>query len=476
MPAFEAARFYRIFNQFSKMNNTNLNIHFIAIGGSLMHSLAIALKHAGYNISGSDDQIYDPSKSNLIKHGILSANEGWNTGRIHDGLDAVILGMHARKDNSELQKALKLGLKIYSAPEYIYDQSQDKQRIVIGGSHGKSTITAIIMHVLKYFGREFDFALGAQVEGFENMVKITDAPIIIIEGDEYLSSPLDDTPKFLNYKHHIGLISGISWDHINVFPSEEEYVKQFELFADSTPKGGTLVYCEEDPMASVIGLKDRPDVHLFDYKTHPFVIEDGITYLLDGEERIPIKLFGRHNLQNISGAMKVLYRLNISKGDIYLAIQSFKGTSKRLELINSSASASFFVDYAHSPSKVLASTLAMKEQYPDRELVACLELHTFSSLSRDFLPNYKDGLRYANYPVVYFNPKTIEHKRLAPLTEDDIKKSFGSPNIRVFTSSSNLKSWLLNQDWNHKNLMFMSSGTFGDLNIGELANELLNES
>jgi len=458
------------------MNSANLNIHFIAIGGSLMHSLAITLKHAGHTVSGSDDHIYDPSKSNLNKHGLLPEHEGWNTDKLHDKLDAAILGMHARKDNPELQKALELGLKIYSAPEFIYNQSQDKQRIVIGGSHGKSTITAIIMHVLKFFGREFDFALGAQVEGFENMVKITDAPVIIIEGDEYLSSPLDSSPKFLNYKHHIGLISGISWDHINVFPSEEEYVKQFELFADCTPKGGTLVYCEEDPMASVIGLKDRQDVHLFDYKTHPFVIEDGITYLLDGEERIPIKLFGRHNLQNISGAMKLLYRLNISKGDFYQAIQSFTGTGNRLELVKSSASASFFIDYAHSPSKVLASTMALKEQYPDRELVACLELHTFSSLNRDFLPKYKNGLRYANFPVVYFDPKTIKHKRLEPLSEDDIKKSFGSPNIRIFTSSSDLKSWLLSQEWNHKNLLLMSSGTFGDLDINNLANELFDES
>lgn len=438
-----------------------------------MHSLAIALKEGGHEITGSDDEIYDPSRSNLEKHGILPPTEGWDTTRITDDLDAIIIGMHAREDNPEIQRALELGLKTYSAPEFIYKQSENKQRIVVGGSHGKSTIVSIIIHVLNHLGREFDFALGAHVPGFDNMVQLTDAPVIVIEGDEYLSSPLDPTPKFINYHHHIGLISGISWDHINVFPSENEYVKQFDIFADATPKGGSIVFCEEDGMASMIGSKEREDVHALSYKTHPFTIEDGETILLDGDDRIPIKVFGRHNLQNISGAMELLKRLSISKDDFYEAIQTFEGTDTRLDLIAKSENSAVYVDFAHAPSKVLASTLAVKEQFPDRELVACLELHTFSSLTRDFLPNYKDGLRFANFPVVYFNPKTIEHKRLDPITEDDVKKGFGSEEMMVFTDAEAMREWLFSQKWKYKNLLLMSSGTFDNLDVRELADHIL---
>jgi len=438
-----------------------------------MHSLAIALKVGGHEISGSDDEIYDPSRSNLKKHKLLPESEGWIPDRINKKLDAVILGMHAREDNPELKSAKELGIKIYSAPEFIYLQSEHKQRIVVGGSHGKSTIVSIIIHVLNFIGREFDFALGAHVPGFDNMVQLTDAPVIVIEGDEYFSSPIDPTPKFLNYHHHIGLISGISWDHINVFPSENEYVRQFDIFADSTPKGGSLIYCEEDGMASMIGSKERSDVHTLSYKTHPFTIEDGETFLLDGDERIPIKIFGRHNLQNISGAMKLLQRLSITKDDFYQAIQSFKGTDVRLDLLGKSDNTSVYLDYAHAPSKVVASTLAVKEQFPDRELVACLELHTFSSLTKHFLTNYKDGLRFANFPVVYFNPRTIEHKRLDPITEEDVKAGFGSENMMVFTDATRLESWLKDQKWKYKNLLLMSSGTFDNLDLKALSNHVL---
>jgi len=450
-----------------------LKIHFIAIGGSLMHSLAIALKAGGHEISGSDDEIYDPSRSNLEKQGLLPPSDGWDPKRITKELDAVILGMHAREDNPELKQAKTIGIKIYSAPEFIYLQSEHKQRIVVGGSHGKSTIVSIIIHVLNYLGREFDFALGAHVPGFDNMVQLTDAPVIVIEGDEYFSSPIDPTPKFLNYHHHIGLLSGISWDHINVFPSENEYVRQFDVFSDATPKGGSLIYCEEDGLASMIGSKERLDVHTLSYKTHPFTIEDGKSYLINGDEHVPIKIFGRHNLQNISGAMTLLQRLSVTKDDFYQAIQSFKGTDTRLDLIGNSENTSVFMDFAHAPSKVLASTLAVKEQFPDRELVACLELHTFSSLNKSFLPNYKDGLRFANFPVVYFNPKTIEHKQLDPITEDDVKKGFGSDNMMVFTDAVKLKNWLYEQKWKYKNLLLMSSGTFDNLDINALANHIL---
>jgi UDP-N-acetylmuramate: L-alanyl-gamma-D-glutamyl-meso-diaminopimelate ligase len=314
------------------------------------------------------------------------------------------------------------------------------------------------------------------VPGFDNMVQLTDAPVIIIEGDEYLSSPIDPTPKFLNYHHHIGLISGISWDHINVFPSENDYVKEFDAFADATPKGGTLIYCEEDSLAVVIGSKERTDVRSIKYNTHPFVIEEGKTFLLNGEDRIPIGIFGRHNLQNISGAASILLRLSISKDDFYEAIQSFKGTDTRLELVDSSEKSSVFVDYAHAPSKVLASTLAVKEQFPDRELVACLELHTFSSLNKTFLKNYKDGLRFSNYPVVYFNPKTIQHKQLEPISKEEIKLAFGSDNMKVFTDRVELEHWLKEQKWKYKNLLLMSSGTFDLLDIPKLTKHIINEA
>ena len=438
-----------------------------------MHSLAIALKSGDHQVTGSDDEIYDPSRSNLEKHGILPESEGWRPDRITSDLDAVIIGMHARSDNPEMKKAKELGLKTYSAPEFIRMQSENKQRIVVGGSHGKSTIVSMIIHVLNHLGREFDFALGAHVPGFDNTVQLTDAPVIVIEGDEYLSSPLDPTPKFLNYQHHVGLISGISWDHINVFPSENEYVRQFDAFADTTPKGGSLIYCEEDGMAAMIGSKEREDVHTLSYKTHPFTIEDGETFLLNGDERVPVKVFGRHNLQNISGAMTLLQRLSVSDDDFYEAIQSFEGADIRLDLIGKSNNSAVYVDFAHAPSKVLASTLAVKEQFPDRELVACLELHTFSSLTRDFLPNYKDTLRFANFPAVYFNPKTIAHKQLDPITEEDVKAGFGTDDMKVFTDASKLSEWLLSQKWKYKNLLLMSSGTFDNMDIQELADHVL---
>jgi len=439
-----------------------------------MHSLAIAMKEQGHAVSGSDDEIYEPSKSNLDKDGLLPDTIGWDPELIPSDCDAIIVGMHAREDNPELLKCQELGLKLYSAPEFIYNQSLNKQRVVIGGSHGKTTITSMIIHVLSFLRREFDFALGAHVPGFANMVKLSAAPLIIIEGDEYLSSPTDPTPKFLNYHHHIGLISGISWDHVNVFPSEEEYLKQFELFADATPKGGTLVYCEEDAMASVIGQKHREDLHLLDYGTHPSAIEDGATYLLNGRQRYPISVFGRHNLQNISGAMQVLRRLSVSEEEFYQAIQSFIGADNRLELVGATDDIAVFKDYAHAPSKVTASTLATKEQFPDRELVACLELHTFSSLNKNFLPRYKNSLRYSNYPVVYFNPKTIAHKQLEPITKNDVIKAFSNPHLKVFTDVEEMKAWIRNQEWDHKNLLLMSSGTFNDLDIPHLANQLTN--
>ena len=437
-----------------------------------MHNLAIALHKQGFTISGSDDEIFEPSRSLLQSHGLLPKEEGWHADRITNDLDAVIVGMHAREDNPELTKARDLGLKIYSFPEYIYEQSVDKQRIVIAGSHGKTTITSIIMHVLKYHGRKFDYAVGARIEGFDEMVQLSDAPIIIIEGDEYLTSPLDLTPKFLKYHHHIGLISGVRWDHINVFPTEEEYVRQFDLFADATPKAGTLIYSEDDPMASVIGHKGREDVNEIGYKTHPYTIEDGTTYLTHGQESIPVKLFGKHNLQNISAALTVMKRIGITDDMFYTAIQSFSGADKRLELISQKPGMAIYKDYAHAPSKVKATTLAVKEQYPERDLVACLELHTFSSLNKEFITQYKGTMKYANVPIVFYNPETIAKKKLPAISKDEIKEAFEEPKLTVFDNRTEMVDFLKQQNWDNTNLLLMTSGTFDNLNYTNLQAEL----
>jgi UDP-N-acetylmuramate: L-alanyl-gamma-D-glutamyl-meso-diaminopimelate ligase len=381
--------------------------------------------------------------------------------------------MHARVDNPELLKAQKLGMKIFSFPEFIYEQSKEKQRVVIAGSHGKTSITSMIMHVLQYFDRKFDYAVGAQLNGFENMVKLTDAPVIIIEGDEYLSSPIDRTPKFLKYHHHIGLISGISWDHINVFPTEEEYVKQFEAFADKTPKAGSLVYFENDPMATMLGSKERENTVVLPYTTHPHTIENSKTFLSVDKESYPLKVFGRHNLQNISGAKAVLGRIGISDDQFYEAVQSFEGASRRMEKITGNEETTIYRDYAHAPSKVQATTLAVKEQYPERELVACLELHTFSSLNKDFLSQYKGTMKYANTPVVYFNPETVAQKQLPEITKKDIMDNFGLPRLEVFDKQEDLQAFLLAQKWESKNLIMMSSGNFNEMNLEELSASII---
>ncbi|TRX49457.1 peptidoglycan synthetase [Fulvivirga sp. M361] len=450
------------------MDNRPQHIHFIAIGGSIMHNLAIALHHKGHIVTGSDDELFEPSKSKLEAVGLLPPENGWHPDKVHDQLDAIILGMHARKDNPELLKAQKLGLKIYSFPEFIYEQSLDKHRVVIAGSHGKTTITSMIMHVLNYFGRKFDYAVGASIQGFNTMVQLSDAPLIIIEGDEYLSSPIDPTPKFLKYHHHIGLISGVAWDHVNVFPSEDEYVKQFDAFADATPKAGAIVYCEEDAMTSLIGSKERTDVSGLPYKTHPHIIENGVTYLLHDDMNIPLKVFGQHNLQNISGAMAVLSKIGIRTDQFYEAISNFEGASKRMELVKENEDSILFKDYAHSPSKVKATTRALRDQYPERDLVACLELHTFSSLTKDFLSEYKGTMRASYRPVVYFNPDTLTHKGLAPISKEDITIAFDERHLKVFDDREALIGYLKDQNWKDKNLLMMSSGTFDNLDFDEL--------
>lgn len=448
-------------------------IHFIAIGGSVMHNLAIALQEAGNVVSGSDDEIYEPSRSRLAQHGLLPDSFGWHPEKLSKAIDFVILGMHAKQDNPELLRAQELGLKIYSFPDFITAHAINKQRIVVAGSHGKTTVTAIILHVLNFYNREFDYVIGALVGKLKNTVKLSDAPIIVIEGDEYLSSSIDPTPKFLRYQHHIGVISGIAWDHANVFPNEDEYVKQFDLFADATPKAGIIIYNEEDAMANVIGAKERADVLEIGYKTHPYIDEDGKTFIItDNKSNIPLKIFGKHNMQNISAAKEVLRKIGITAEQFYHAIQSFEGASGRLQRLADRADFTFFKDYAHAPSKVKASTYAVKELYPDRELVACFELHTYSSLNKTFLKQYEGALKYANTGIVYFNPDKLKQRGLEVLEHDYIKNSFADKSLLVFDDVNKLKDYLLEQNWKGKNLLMMSSGTFNGTNLTELAEKI----
>jgi len=438
-----------------------------------MHSLAIALKMKGLDVTGSDDAIYNPSKQRLAEYNLLPENLGWSEDNITEDLDAVILGMHARDENPELKKARKLGLPIYSFPEYIRKQSDDKQRIVIAGSHGKTTITAMIMHVLAYATRDFDYVIGAHLEGFNNIVKLSDAPIIIIEGDEYFSSALDKTPKFLKYEHHIGLISGIAWDHINAYETVDEYVRQFEIFADATPKGGTLLFCEEDDMAMVIASNQRTDVIQLHYSVHPYVVKNEVTYLKTEAGLIPLKIFGEHNMLNLNGARRLLSRIGITDDIFYEAISSFEGASKRLQLLKANKSTSVFLDFAHAPSKVEATTSAFKERFSKKHLIACLELHTFSSLNKKFITNYQDTLKAADEACIYFNPHNNKQKDESKIDIHDVENAFNFQGLRVFTEVENLEKYLLEKKWNDTNLLLMSSGHFGDMDLKSIADKIV---
>ena len=449
-------------------------IHLIAVGGSIMHNLALALHQRGTRVTGSDDEIFEPARARLAAAGLLPAADGWDAARITPALDAVIVGMHARPDNPELLRAQALGLKIYSFPEYIYEASRDKQRVVIGGSHGKTSITALILHVLRFHNQPFDYAVGAQLAGFDLMVQLTnDAPVIIIEGDEYLASPLDRRPKFHLYQHHIGVISGISWDHINVFPTEENYREQFQIFANMTPKAGVLIYDRDDEQTRLVAVPSRPDVKYIAYGPHEHVIRDGRTFLLTKkEEEVPIQVFGEHNLRNISAAKEVCKQLGIKGKDFLRAVASFPGAARRLELVQQGATSVVYKDFAHAPSKLKATTAALKQQFPQRRLVACLELHTFSSLNPAFLPQYAHTFDAPDVAVVYFNPQVLAHKRLPPLAASAVADAFQRPDLRVITDSAALAAFLGEQAWANANLLLMSSGTFDGLNMAALAQEI----
>jgi UDP-N-acetylmuramate: L-alanyl-gamma-D-glutamyl-meso-diaminopimelate ligase len=450
-----------------------MKVHFIAIGGSAMHNLAIALHKKGYEISGSDDEIFEPSKSRLLKYGLLPAKDGWDEGNITEDLDAVILGMHARADNPELLKAKKMGIKIYSYPEFLYEQSKDKKRIVIGGSHGKTTITAMILHVLRKCGIDTDYMVGAQLEGFDVMVKLSsEAPFMIFEGDEYLTSPIDRRPKFHLYKPDIALLSGIAWDHINVFTTFETYVEQFVLFIRQISTGGTLIYCNEDETLRKIAPSTRSDIILLPYSLPEHSKKDGVTYIHHDGKEIPLRIFGYHNLLNMNGARLVCNQLGVDDVQFYSTIQSFSGASKRLELIARSESTTVFKDFAHSPSKLEATVKAVKDQFPSKKLMACMELHTFSSLSSNFLPLYKGSMDAADIPVIYYNPHALLLKKLPPLTPEEIIKGFGNPDLEIFNDSELLCKRILAEDWTNKNLLLMSSGDFDGMDLRYLAEKI----
>ena len=439
-----------------------------------MHNLAIALHIKGYNVSGTDDEIRDPAKSRLEKYGLMPEKIGWDTEKITKKLDAVILGMHARKDNPELLKAQELGVKIYSFPEFLYEQSKEKTRIVIGGSHGKTTTTAMILHVLKECNIACDYMVGAQLAGFEVMVKLTnDAEYIVLEGDEYLTSPIDLRPKFHVYKPDIALINGIAWDHINVFPTFEIYVEQFKIFADEITPNGCLIYYSEDDEVSRIAKSARPDITKIPYNLPEFAIKNGVTTIVFDEKTYPLQVFGKHNLQNICGAWEICKRIGVSDEQFFTAIQSFSGASKRLELVAKSDDMVIYKDFAHAPSKLKATVSAVKEQFPNRTLVACMELHTFSSLTQEFLTEYKDSFGTADEAIVYFNPHTIAHKKLPELTIETVKKAFAREDILVFNDSEKLQRHLLGKSWKNANLLLMTSGNFDGLNEVEFATSVI---
>ena len=449
------------------MQKNILNIHLIAMGGSVMHALAIALKQQGHNVAGSDDQFFDPAKTALDKAGLLPPSLGWQPENITKDLDIIVLGMHAQKDNPELLKAQELGLEVLSFPEFIYQHSKQKQRIVIGGSHGKTTITSMIMHVLKYHNKKFDFVVGADVKGFENRVQLSDAPMIIIEGDEYLSSRIDETPKFLKYQHHIGVISGIAWDHINVFKTENDYIEQFNKFADATPKAGSLVFNEEDNLSKEIGSKEILDVVQLPYKALPSVIKNGITYLETKNGEVPVNVFGNHNLLNMAASKEVVSRLSVNENEFYEAIASFELPSSRMDVLVEKDGLTVYRDYAHAPSKVKATTEAVKQQ-SSRKLVGVLELHTYSSLSASFLPHYKGALDSCDEAIVFFDPEAIALKKLTPISEADVLNAFGNNQITVVNSAEALEKKLNDLDTSNSNLLLMSSGNFGGLDLKSL--------
>jgi len=461
--------FPRIFpkiNSYICAKRAYMKIHFIAIGGSAMHNLALALEHKGYLITGSDDVIFEPSKSRLADKCLLPENFGWFPEKITDDLDAVILGMHAKPDNPELLKAQQLGVTIYSYPEFLYEQSKNKTRVVIGGSHGKTSITSMILHVLDYHDRSVDYMVGAQLEGFDRMVHLTEEnDFIVLEGDEYLSSPIDRRPKFHLYRPNIALLSGIAWDHINVFPTFENYVEQFKIFVDSIVKGGSITYNVEDTDVKKVVEASENAIRKLPYTTPDYEVVNGQTLLETPEGPMPIEVFGKHNLSNLAGAKWICQNMGLDEDDFYEAIATFKGASKRLEKIAEGISSVAYKDFAHSPSKVAATTAAVKEQYPNKRLLACLELHTYSSFNPEFLKEYKGALDTADEAIVFYLPESVAIKKLDAVSPQQIATAFQRDDLRIFTDAIAFGEFVLTQNYNDTVLLLMSSGNYGGLDL-----------
>jgi len=446
-----------------------MNIHFIAIGGAAMHNLAIALHKKGYHVTGSDDEIFDPSKSRLEKYGLLPEKFGWFPDKITTDIDAIILGMHAKPDNPELRKAQELGLNIYSYPEYLYLQSRNQKRVVVAGSHGKTTITSMILHVLAAHEKDVNYMVGSQLKGFDTMVKLDDRlDTIILEGDEYLSSPIDPRPKFLWYHPHLTVISGIAWDHMNKFPNKQDYINQFAKYIDTVEPGGTLIYNEEDEVLKNLVAHRQHDIKMLPYRTPAYEKNGNRFYILTEKDKIPMQILGAHNMQNTEAARMICNQLGISNKDFYQAIQSFKGADKRLEKLVENDNTVIFKDFAHAPSKVEASVKAVKESYPDKKVVAVLELHTYSSLNRKFLPEYKDKLKAADTAIVFYSPKAVALKGLEPIPPELIVKEFNYSGLKVFTEPEKLHRYLYDLDLQNTALLLMSSGNYGGLDLNKI--------
>ena len=449
-----------------------MKVHFIAIGGSAMHNLAIALSRKGIEVTGSDDEIFEPSRSRLEKQGVLPDAIGWNVHRIDQSLDAVILGMHAREDNPELQEAKRLAIPIFSYPEYLYEQSKTKKRIVIGGSHGKTTITSMLLHVCKKQNIDVDYMVGAQLEGYDCMVRLTDSSeYMILEGDEYLSSPIDRRPKFHLYKPDVALISGIAWDHINVFPTFENYVLQFDLFCSEIKENGFLIYNSLDNEVERIAHKFKNALNTQAYETPVFKSLNNGTEVTWDSNQYPLQIFGSHNLQNMIGAMHLAKHLDISNAQFLMGMADFTGAGKRLQKVTEQGSFVMYKDFAHSPSKLKATTGAVKEQYGDRKIIACMELHTFSSLRKDFLPFYKDCMNAADHALVYYSPEVVAHKKLDALSVEDVQKAFGD-NVVVKNTTASVLEYVYEVTDDNCVLLMMSSGNFDGIDYDALGTEL----
>lgn len=451
-----------------------MRVHFIAVGGAVMHNLAITLHLKGYTVTGSDDEIFDPARARLDSYGLLPETPGWHPEKITVDIDTVILGMHAKADNPELLKAIESGIKIMSFPEFIFDQTRYKKRIVVAGSHGKTTTTAMIMHVFRTLGIKFDFVVGSQIDGYDTMVGLTDdAEIAVIEGDEYLTSALDKRPKFHLYMPDIAVINGIAWDHMNVFPTFENYVEQFRIFAGKISEGGTLIYFTDDPEVKKIAETTPVNVKKVPYRVHGHFQNKTGFYAATHNRTVPVRVFGEHNMQNLSAAKEACLAAGIAEDDFYSAFQTFESTSRRLQKLMENENGAAFLDFAHSPSKVKATVEAVASRYPGREIVACFELHTYSSLNIDFIPFYKGTLDSATYAFVYFNPHQVEIKKLVPLSKDMVKEAFDNKNLTVFDNSGELFSNIKTRRFSNPVYLFMSSGDFDGCDLGLLSEELL---